>query len=183
MPVWGLWVPYNRGSLFHRRARSKSVWKSENALMRAAGLHYGVLWALGRSLSRTVYFLIPTYPPRLKYCMPIHYDTIEGQWAKHKRKSHLLFSFLVKIVLFFCILSAGFYCCHWNLYANLENKCFNPNNWNQRVVIVYCLEMDGRTFCQNQRKLISCWHAKTRYSDCIYVVFKSCIYFIVWSCF
>ena len=37
------------------------------------------------------------YPPRLKYWMPIHYDTIEdGQ----NKKSHLLFSFLVRIVLF-----------------------------------------------------------------------------------
>ena len=37
------------------------------------------------------------HPPRLKYWMPIHYDTIEdGQ----NKKSHLLFSFLVRIVLF-----------------------------------------------------------------------------------
>ena len=37
------------------------------------------------------------YPPRLKYWMPIHYDTIkDGQ----NKKSHLLFSFLVRIVLF-----------------------------------------------------------------------------------
>ena len=35
-------------------------------------------------------------PPQLKYWMPIHYDTIEdGQ----NKKSHLLFSFLVRIVL------------------------------------------------------------------------------------
>ena len=35
--------------------------------------------------------------PRLKYCMPVHYDTIEdGQ----NKKAHLLFSFLVRIVLF-----------------------------------------------------------------------------------
>ena len=37
------------------------------------------------------------YPPRLKYWMPIHYDTIEdGQ----NKKINLLFSFLVRIVLF-----------------------------------------------------------------------------------
>ena len=41
--------------------------------------------------------VIRWYPPRLKYWMPIHYDTIEdGQ----NKKSHLLFSFLVRIVLF-----------------------------------------------------------------------------------
>ena len=35
--------------------------------------------------------------PRLKYCIPIHYDTIEdGQ----NKKSHLLLSFLVRNVLF-----------------------------------------------------------------------------------
>ena len=43
-------------------------------------------------------------PPQLKYWMPIHYDTIEDEQNK---KSHLLFSFLVKIVLF-CILSMEF---------------------------------------------------------------------------
>ena len=37
------------------------------------------------------------YPPQLKYWMPIHYDTIEdGQ----NKKSHLLFSFSVRMVLF-----------------------------------------------------------------------------------
>ena len=37
------------------------------------------------------------YPPRLKYCIPIHYDTNEdGQ----NKISHLLCSFLVRIVLF-----------------------------------------------------------------------------------
>ena len=46
------------------------------------------------------------YPPRLKYWIPIHYDTIEdGQ----NKKSHLLFSFLVRIV-YFLILSVGFIC-------------------------------------------------------------------------
>ena len=35
--------------------------------------------------------------PRVKYWMPIHYDTIE---YKKKKTSHLLFSFLVRIVLF-----------------------------------------------------------------------------------
>ena len=38
------------------------------------------------------------YPPQLKYWKPIHYDNIEdGQ----NKKSHLLFSLLVTIVLFF----------------------------------------------------------------------------------
>ena len=41
--------------------------------------------------------ILRRHPPRLKYWMPIHYDTIEdGQ----NKQSHLLFSFLVKIVLF-----------------------------------------------------------------------------------
>ena len=36
------------------------------------------------------------YPPRLKYLMPIYYDTIEdGQ----NKKSHLIFLFLVRIML------------------------------------------------------------------------------------
>ena len=46
------------------------------------------------------------YPPRLKYWMPIHYDTIEdGQ----NKKSHLLFPFLVRIVLILYFIG-GIYC-------------------------------------------------------------------------
>ena len=80
------------------------------------------------------------YPPRLKYWMPIHYDTIkDGQ----KKKNHLLFSFLVKIVSF-CISSAEFVknmikSFHWHHLNNCtpyENKCFNPRNQNHCVAFV-----------------------------------------------
>ena len=37
------------------------------------------------------------YPPRLKYWIPVHYNTIAGDGQN--KKSHLLFSFLVRIVL------------------------------------------------------------------------------------
>ena len=37
------------------------------------------------------------HPPQLKYWMPIHHDTIEDEQNK---KSHLLFSSLVRIILF-----------------------------------------------------------------------------------
>ena len=67
----------------------------------------------------------------LRYWMPIHYDTIEdGQ----NKKSHLLFSFLVRIVLFLYFIG-GIYLSkisfHWlqlNNYTPYENKCFNPRN-------------------------------------------------------
>ena len=69
-----------------------------------------------------------------KYWMPIHYDTIkDGQ----NKKSHLLFSFLVRIVSL-CILSAGFICQKYYTSFLLndtphENKCFIPRNQNHRV--------------------------------------------------
>ena len=40
--------------------------------------------------------ILRRHPPRLKYWMPIHYDIEDGQ----NKKYHLLFSFLVRIVLF-----------------------------------------------------------------------------------
>ena len=82
------------------------------------------------------------YPPRLKYWMPIHYDTIEdGQ----NKKSHLLFSFLVRIVLFFAFyrrdlfvknIITSFHWFHLNNYTPYENKCFNPRNQIHRVEFV-----------------------------------------------
>ena len=41
------------------------------------------------------------YPPRLKYWMPIHYDIIEDREDGQNIKSHLLFSFLVRIYVIF----------------------------------------------------------------------------------
>ena len=41
--------------------------------------------------------IMDEHPPWLKYWMPIHYDTIQDG---RNKKSHLLFSFLVRIVLF-----------------------------------------------------------------------------------
>ena len=82
------------------------------------------------------------YPPRLKYWMPIHYDTIEdGQ----NKKSHLLFSFLVRIVLFLHFIGGiylskniitSFHWFHLNNYTPYENKCFNPRNQIHRVEFV-----------------------------------------------
>ena len=74
-----------------------------------------------------------------KYWMPIHYDTIEdGQ----NKKSHLLFSFLVRIVLFLHFICGiylstniitSFHWFHLNNYTPYENKCFNPRNQIHRV--------------------------------------------------
>ena len=82
------------------------------------------------------------YPPRLKYWMPIHYDTIEdGQ----NKKSHLLFSFLVRIVFIIAFYWRDLFVkniitsCHWlhlNNYTRYENKCFNPRNQIHRVAFV-----------------------------------------------
>ena len=82
------------------------------------------------------------YPPRLKYWMPIHNDTIEdGQ----NKQTHLLFSFLVRIVLFLHfiggiylskILLHHFHWYHLNNYTPYENKCFNPRNQIHRVAFV-----------------------------------------------
>ena len=74
--------------------------------------------------------------------MPIHYDTIEdGQ----NKKSHLLFSFLVRIVLFLHFIGGiyfvkniigSFHSLHLNNYTPYENKCFNPRNQNHRMAFV-----------------------------------------------
>ena len=71
--------------------------------------------------------------------MPIHYDTIEdGQ----NKKSHLLFSFLVRIVLFLHFIGwiylsiniiTSFHWFHLNNYTPYENKCFNARNQIHRV--------------------------------------------------
>ena len=62
------------------------------------------------------FFVLPIFDAHLpiyagihhsKYWMPIHYDTIEdGQ----NKKSHILFSFLVRIVLFLPFIGGGFVC-------------------------------------------------------------------------
>ena len=69
-----------------------------------------------------------------KYCMPIHYDTIEdGQ----NKTSHCLFSFLVRIVLFFHFNSVIYLekrllhhsiPCHLHNNTPLKKKCFNPGS-------------------------------------------------------
>ena len=85
--------------------------------------------------------------PRLKYSMPIYYDTIEdGQ----NKKSHLSFTFLVRIVLLlFCFvffffrrdlfaknIITSFHWLHLNNYTPSENKCFNPRNQSHRVAFI-----------------------------------------------
>ena len=92
--------------------------------------------------------------PRLKYWMPIHYDTTEdGQ----NKKISSLFSFLVRFVLFLhfiggiCIylskeIITSFHWLQLNNYTPYENKCFNPRNQNHRVAFVtrlnfVCLQM------------------------------------------
>ena len=81
--------------------------------------------------------------------MPIHYDTIEdGQ----NKKSHLLFSFLVRIVLFLAFyqwdlfvknIITSFHWFHLNKYTPYENKCFNPRNQNHRVAFVLRVNFVG----------------------------------------
>ena len=81
------------------------------------------------------------YPPRLKYWMPIHYDTIEdGQ----NKKSHLLFSFLVycgffafhRRDLFVKNIITSYHWFHLNNFTLYENKCFNPRNQIHHVVFI-----------------------------------------------
>ena len=72
-------------------------------------------------------FLFCRYPPQLKYWMPIHYDPIEdGQ-----NKSHLLFSFLIRIVLFLHHAISFIW-----IITRYENQCFNPRNQNHSVGFV-----------------------------------------------
>ena len=77
--------------------------------------------------------------------MPIHYDTIEdGQ----NKKSHLLFSFLVRIAKFLHFIGriffvkniiTSFHWFHLNNYTPYENKCFNPRNQIHRVAFITCV--------------------------------------------
>ena len=102
------------------------------------------------------------YPPRLKYWMPIHYDTIEdGQ----NKKSHLLFSFLVRIVLFLHFIGGiylskniitSFHWFHLNNYTPYENKCFNPRNQIHRVEFVTRVN----SVCVQMRHAIRGGHAR-----------------------
>ena len=67
------------------------------------------------------------------YWMPIHYDTVENG---ENKKSHLLFSFLVRIVLFLHFIGGiylsnnyiitSFHWLHLNNYIPYENRYFNP---------------------------------------------------------
>ena len=84
------------------------------------------------------------YPPRLKYWMPIHYDTIEdGQ----NKKSHLLF---VKNII------TSFHWFHLNNYTPYENKCFNPRNQIHRVAFVTRVN----SICVQMRHAIRGVHAR-----------------------
>ena len=117
------------------------------------------------------------YPPRLKYWMPIHYDTIEdGQ----NKKSHLLFSFLVRIVLFLhfiggiCLSKNIITSLHWfhlNNYTPYENKCFNPRNQIYRVEFVtrvnsVCIQMRYAIYGVHATTPRNCWtNYPPRYSN------------------
>ena len=78
----------------------------------------------------------------IKNWMSIHYDTVDdGQ----NRKSYPLFSILFRIVFFFLYVVDGIYLSkiittfHLHLLNNkfpYENKCFNPNTQNHRMVSV-----------------------------------------------
>ena len=93
---------------------------------------------------------ISRYPPQLKYWMPIHYDTIEDGQTK---KSHLLFSFLVRIVLFLHFIGEfylsklpfiSFHLLHLNNYTPYKNKCFNPRS---EILKSSCGVCHARKFC------------------------------------
>ena len=102
------------------------------------------------------------YPPRLKYWMPIHYDTIEdGQ----NKKSQLLFSFLVRIMLFLHfigriylskILLHHFIGFIWIITPLMKKKCFNPRNQINRVAFVTCVN----SVCVQIRHVICGVHAR-----------------------
>ena len=102
------------------------------------------------------------YPPRLKYWMPLHYDTIEdGQ----NKKSHLLFSLLVRIVLFLHFIRGiylsksiitSFHWFHLNNYTPYENKCFNP--WNQIHRVEFVTRLNS--VCVKMRHAIRGVHAR-----------------------
>ena len=86
------------------------------------------------------------YPPQSKYWMPTHYDTIKD--GQNKKKSHLLFSFLLRIVIFFAFyrrdllvknILTSFQWLHVNNYTPYENKCFNPRNQIHHVTFVTCI--------------------------------------------
>ena len=103
------------------------------------------------------------HSPQLKYWMPIHYDTIEdGQ----NKKSHLLFSFLVRIVLFFHFIGRIYLSkniiisFHWfnlNNYTPYENKCFNPRNQ------IHCMAFikHVNSVCVQMRHAICGVHARS----------------------
>ena len=106
------------------------------------------------------------YPPRLKYWMPIHYDTIEG--GQNKKKSHLLFSFLVRYrIVLFCISMAGFVknnyyiisltSLHLNNYTPYENKCFNPRNRNHRVAFATCVNFSVNCWTREPSRSSNGW--------------------------
>ena len=66
------------------------------------------------------------------------------QTNKKEKRNHLLFSFLVRIVLFLHFyrrdllqkeLLHHFHWLHLNNYAPYENKCFNPRNQNHRAAL------------------------------------------------
>ena len=94
--------------------------------------------------------------------MPIHYDTIEdGQ----NKKSHLLFSFLVRIVLFLHFIGGiylskniitSFHWFHLNNYTPYENKCFNPRNQIHHVEFVTRIN----SVCVQMRHAIRGVHAR-----------------------
>ena len=101
-------------------------------------------------------------PPRLKYWMPIHYDTIEdGQ----NKKSHLLFSFLVRIVLFLHFIGGiylskniitSFHWFHLNNYTPYENKCQSKKPNSSRGVRharKFCLRTDASRYTRCSRAL------------------------------
>ena len=88
-------------------------------------------------------FWVRRHPPWLKYWMPIHYDTSHTIEDGQNKKSHLLFSFLVRIVLFLHLIGGiylskivSFHWFHLNNYTPYENKCFNPRNQIHRVAFV-----------------------------------------------
>ena len=98
------------------------------------------------------------------FVLSIFDGVIDGQ----NKKSHLLFSFSVRIVIVLHFMGRiylskislhhfipAFHWLHLNNYTAYENKCFNPRNQNHQVVIVTRLN----TVCVQMRYAIHGVHA------------------------
>ena len=104
--------------------------------------------------------LILGFSPRFDKIFTIEYLQHTFNTIKDGEKSHLLFSFLVRNVLF-CIFRwdlfvknsiISFYWFHLNNYTPLENRCFDPEIQNQHVAFVTPRKLHLRTNVARQTR-------------------------------